>query len=164
MKTTAKTFRLIPELVPRPLWGVSAPRALKKSTAWKAIRTETLTTAGDKCQFCDTGAQLECHDKWEYDDKKATATLVGFECRCKMCHFATHIGRAMTLGPMYLQQAVAQLCKVNACTVKDIDDILSVEMPLWEKRNKKRWTVVIAPDLLKRYPRLAEVPAMMSVK
>src|SRR5580704_3671740 len=95
-------FKLVPELVPRPLWGISAPRVLKKSTAWRAIRLETFAEAGNKCEFCNTGTQLECHDKWKYDDKKCVATLIGFESRCKACHFATHIGRAMTLGPNYL--------------------------------------------------------------
>jgi hypothetical protein len=160
MKTKTKTYRLMPELVPRPLWGISAPRALKKSTAWKVIREETIAEAGGRCQFCDTDTQPECHDKWKYDDKKCVATLVGFEIRCKACHFATHIGRAMTLGPAYLQEAVEQICKVNGCTVKNVDDILSVEMPLWEKRNKKKWTVVVAPPLLKRYPRLEAIPLM----
>ena len=40
-------------------------------------------TVGDRCQFCNADARLECHDKWEYDDKECVATLVGFEIRCK---------------------------------------------------------------------------------
>ena len=72
-------YKLVPELVPRPLWGISAPRALKKSAAWKAIREETLSEVGEKCQFCDAEARLECHYKWDYGDKKGVAILVGFE-------------------------------------------------------------------------------------
>src|SRR5580704_9555102 len=97
---------LAPELVPKPLWGVSAYRALGKSSPWKAIRLDTLKKASNKCGFCDSHSGLECHDQWKYDDKKCTATLVGFEIRCKLCHLATHIGRAMQLG--LLQEAVAQ--------------------------------------------------------
>jgi hypothetical protein len=159
MKTRTER-RLVPELVPKPLWGISAPRALKKSTAWKAIRKDTLAEMGNRCQFCDTEVKLECHDKWKYDDKKCVATLVGFEIRCKACHFATHIGLAMQLG--YLREAAEQICKVNGCSLKDVEDILSVEMPQWEKRSKRKWTVIIAPALLKRYPRLAEVPMMLN--
>jgi hypothetical protein len=152
------SHRLVPELVPRPLWGISAPRALKKSTAWKTIRKETLSEVGDRCQFCNADARLECHDKWEYDDKECVATLVGFEIRCKACHFATHIGRAMQLG--LLHEAAAQLCKVNGCTASDVDGMVDAAMSLWKKRNEKRWTVVVVPALLKRYPRLQEVPLL----
>jgi hypothetical protein len=34
-------------------------------------------------------------------------------------------------------------------------------MSQWEKRSEKKWTVVVAPVLLKRYPRLQEVPLMV---
>jgi hypothetical protein len=154
------SYKLVPDLVPRPLWGISAPRALKKSADWKAIRKETLAEVGDKCQFCDADARLECHDKWEYDDKECVATLVGFEIRCKACHFVTHIGRAMQLG--LLHEAAGHLRKVNGCTERDVDLMVAAAMSSWKKRNQKRWTVVVAPALLKRYPRLQEVPLMAS--
>ena len=152
--------KLVPELVPEPLWGVSAYRALGKSAPWKAIRKDTLERVSDRCEFCDSDAGLECHDKWTYDDKTCVATLIGFEIRCKLCHLATHIGRAMQLG--LLQDAVAQLCKVNRCTVSDVEGMIDAEMPLWKKRSRKKWTVVVAPTLLKRYPRLQAVPHMMT--
>ena len=101
---------------------------------------------------------LECHDKWEYDDKKCVATLVKFEIRCKACHFVTHIGRAMQLG--LLHEAVAHLRKVNGRTEKDVERMVGAAMSLWKKRNQKKWTVVVAPALLKQYPRLREVSFM----
>jgi hypothetical protein len=153
--------KLVPELVPEPLWGVSAYRALGKSTPWKAIRQDTLHEASNRCQFCGSeGPQLACHDKWEYDDRKCIATLIGFEIRCPLCHLATHIGRAMRIG--HLQEAVEHICKVNGCTVKDVEKVIDAEMPLWKKRSKKKWTVVVAPALLKRYPRLQAVPPSVS--
>jgi hypothetical protein len=155
-----KTHKLVPELVPRPLWGISAPRALNKSTAWKAIRKDTIAEAGNRCLFCSTDTRLECHDKWKYDDKNCVATLVGFEIRCKMCHMATHIGRARKLG--FLAEAVMHICSVNGCTPDDVRKIVDAEMPRWERRSKKRWTVVVAPTLLKRYPSLQAVPLMTS--
>lgn len=151
-------LKLVPELVPKPLWGISAPHALNKSTAWKSIRKDTLAEAGNRCQFCGTDTRLECHDKWEYDDKKSIATLIGFEIRCKMCHMATHIGRARQLG--FLREAVMHICNVNRCTPDDVSKVVDAEMPLWEKRSKKKWTVAVAPALLKRYPRLEAVPLM----
>lgn len=97
--------KLVPELVPEPLWGVSAYRALGKSTPWKAIRQDTLNEASNRCQFCDSEEpQLACHDKWEYDDRKGIAKLIGFETRCPLCHLATHIGRAMRIGHLRSRQ------------------------------------------------------------
>jgi hypothetical protein len=167
-KTTAKkksrvkpkTYRLMPELVPAPLWRVSAYRLFGKTKPWKEIRQDTLELAGNKCGACDAdGPQLSCHDAWSYDDTRCIATLIGFEIRCHPCHNATHIGRANALG--YEQEAHAQLRTVNGCTQREVDAMVEAAMNLWEKRSRKAWTVIVAPYLLERYPRLAEVPLMV---
>ena len=153
-------FRLIPELVPAPLWGISAYRVFGRTKAWKEIRQDALAKADNQCESCEAdGPQLACHDKWKYDDKTRVATLVGFEIRCLLCHNATHIGRASALG--FEQEAIAQLCKVNRCTEREVEQVVDTAMSLWEKRSQKRWTVAVAPALLKRYPRLAEVPQIV---
>jgi hypothetical protein len=155
-----KTYRLAPELIPAPLWGVSAYRRFAKTKPWKEIRQDTLELAGNKCGACDAdGPQLSCHDAWSYDDKRCVATLIGFEIRCQACHNATHIGRANALG--FEQDAHAQLRTVNGCTQDEVDAMVDAAMELWEKRSAKTWTVVVAPYLLERYPRLAEVPQMV---
>jgi hypothetical protein len=161
MKT--KTYRLLPELIPEPLWGVSAYRVFGKTKPWKEIRQETLENAGNRCESCEAdGPQLACHDKWKYDDKTRVATLIGFEIRCILCHSATHIGRAIELG--FEQDAIRQLCKVNRCTEREVEEMIVAAMSQWEERSEKKWTIVIAPALLKRYPRLQEVPLMMSAR
>lgn len=159
MKTAS--YRLVPELIPAPLWGVSAYRVFGKTKPWKEIRQETLEKAHNKCESCDSdGPQLACHDKWKYDDKTHVATLVGFEVRCVLCHSATHIGRANALG--FEREAIEQLCRVNRCTERQVRETIEAAMSVWEKRCQKKWTVVVAPALLKRYPRLAEVPQMIN--
>jgi hypothetical protein len=156
----SKTYRLMPELVPAPLWGVSAYRLFGKTKPWKEIRQDTLQLAGNKCGACDAnGPRLSCHDAWSYDDKTCVATLIGFEIRCHSCHNATHIGRANALG--FEHEAHAQLRKVNGCTQDEVDAIVDAAMALWERRGAKTWTVVVASYLLERYPRLAEVPQMV---
>jgi hypothetical protein len=155
------TYRLVPELVPFPLWGVSAYQALGKTKPWKEIRQDALEKSSHRCESCDSdGPRLSCHDKWEYDDKKCVASLVGFEIRCPLCHLATHIGRANAEG--FGQDAIQQLCKVNRCTERDAEQIVAAAMSLWDRRSKKKWTVVAAPALLKGYPRLQEVPLMVT--
>jgi hypothetical protein len=158
--SVAKTYRLMPEPVPAPLWGVSAYRLFGKTKPWKEIRRDTLQLAGNKCGGCDAdGPQLACHDAWSYDDTRCVATLIGFEIRCHACHNATHVGRANALG--LEQDAHAQLREVNGCTQNEVDAMVDAAMDLWEKRSAKTWTVVVAPYLLERYPRLAEVPLMI---
>ena len=152
-----KRYRLVPELVPLPLWGISAYRALGRSTPWKVIRLDTLEAASHKCQFCGSDEpRLACHDKWQYDDKKRAARLIGFEIRCPLCHLATHMGRAAALG--YAEEATQQLRKVNGCTNRDVDLMLAAAMSLWARRSEKKWIVTVAPALLKRYPRLQALP------
>jgi hypothetical protein len=48
-----KTYRLMPELVPAPLWGVSAYRRFGKTRPWKEIRQDALELAENKCGACD---------------------------------------------------------------------------------------------------------------
>jgi len=109
------------------------------------------------CQFCGSDeARLSCHDKWRYDDKKRVAKLIGFEIRCALCHLATHIGRATDLG--YEKEAMQQLRKVNCCTKKEVELMVKISMLAWQIRSAKKWTVIVSPALLKRYPRLEVVP------
>ena len=161
-KTNAKTYRLMPELIPAPFWGVSAYRHFGKTKPWKEIRQDTLANADYRCESCEAdGPQLACHDKWKYDDKTRVATLVGFEIRCLLCHNATHVGRAIELG--FEQDAIQQLRKVNRCADREVVEMIAAARSQWEKRSEKKWTVAIAPALLKRYPRLGEVPVMLEL-
>jgi hypothetical protein len=149
-------YKLVPELVPLPLWGISAYRALGRSTPWKKIRQDTLESASHKCQSCGSRKPLlSCHDKWRYDDKKRVAKLIGFEIRCALCHLATHIGRAAAIG--YEKEAMQQLRKVNRCTKKEVDLMIEIAMLEWRVRSSKKWAMIVAPKLLKRYQRLASV-------
>jgi len=156
-KSATLKLRLAPELVPAPLWGISAYRRFGKTKLWREIRQAALEVSDQKCGACGSdGSQLSCHDAWSYNDKTCVATLIGFEIRCQACHNATHIGRANALG--FEQEAYAQLRLVNGCTQQEVDAIVAAAMELWEKRSAKSWTVVVAPYLLEMYPQLAEVP------
>ena len=151
------SYKLFPELIPLPLWRISAYRALGRSTPWKKIRKDTLESASHKCQSCGSRKPLlSCHDKWRYDDKKRVAKLIGFEIRCALCHLATHIGRAAAIG--YEKEAMQQLRKVNRCSNKEVELMIEIAMLDWRVRSAKKWKVIVSPSLLKRYPRLEAVP------
>ena len=156
-----KMYRLVPELVPRDLWGRSAFQMLKGKAAWtKKIRPNAIAAAGNRCQICDDTADvLVCHDKWNYDDKTRVATLIGFEIHCKTCDAVTHVGRAAQMGDpdQVLRKAVITLCAVNECDPPEAMKIIVDALDLWMKRSKKKWKVTVSPKLLKGYPELKEL-------
>ena len=161
-KPRTKQYCLIPEMVPRDLWGRSAYRMLGGRTVWKnRIRPDALVQSKGRCGVCTAKAErLICHDKWLYDDKKAIATLVGFEMHCDLCDMVTHIGRAMQVQDqrIVVMAAVGHLSKVNKCDEVVALDILSTARDLWEKRSRKAWKISVNPKLLENYPELKGLP------
>ena len=151
-------LRLTPELVPAPLWGRSAYRLLGRGAHWKAIRRDTLQAASHRCSICGSDkGQLSCHEKWRYNERRATATLIGFEIHCSDCDAVTHAGRATALG--LGDVVVRQLCKLNGCTAPQAKRMIEAAIVVWEKRSAKLWKVVVAAPLLKAYPQLQVLQA-----
>lgn len=157
--TTAepKKFSFVPELVPRCLFGRSAYRMLGKRKAWKNIQQDARITADHCCVTCGSNKrQLSCHEKWDYDDSKATATLVGFEINCQSCHMVSHAGRAMAHG--FENELITHLCQMNQCTEAEAHGMIDAAMVQWRKRNERDWKIIVAPAMLKMYPELAGLP------
>lgn len=99
---------------------------------------------------------MTCHEKWCYDDKLHTATLVGFEIHCSNCDLATHSGRAFNLG--YGDIVISQLCAVNRWKPEEAVNALKDAMKIWEKRSKRKWKIKVAAVLVSRYPELKALP------
>jgi hypothetical protein len=155
-----KPNRIMPELVPAPLWGRSASKMLRGRAAWKVIRQDALSQAQECCSICGSGeGQLSCHDKWQYDDKKCTATLAGFEVHCANCDSVVHAGRAIKLG--YGEIVVSHLAAINGWNAKRAIEVLQEAMDVWRNRSAKDWSIVVAPALLKRYPALTALPSFV---
>lgn len=150
--------KLQPELVPEPLWGISAYRLLGRGARWKQIRRDTLEGAGHRCSVCSASSPpLICHEKWDYDDKNTTATLMGFVILCAACDAATHMGRAVQHGQSDI--ALKQLCRVNGITLAEANRLFLKVMTAWQGRSRKKWRVTVAKSLLKQYPQLKVVMA-----
>jgi hypothetical protein len=148
-------LKLMPHLVPKPLWGKSAANLLKRAV-WEGIRREALQTARHVCQVCSDaalGSALTCHELWDYDDKRGTATLVGLRMQCRGCDSAVHMGRAVKRG--FGNVALAQLVKVNGIKPREAKLLYRTAMDEWKQRNKKQWRIVVVKSLLERYPELA---------
>ena len=145
--------RLSPELVPEPLWGLSAYRLLGRGSKWKRIREDALRVASNRCSVCgDATNQLQCNEQWRYDDKRGIAELIAFVILCHHCHLVTHMGRAIAHG--YGDQALSHLAAVNGVTHSQAKAIVAEAMRRWRARSSRSWKVAVAQGLLDKYPQL----------
>jgi hypothetical protein len=151
-----RKLKLLPRLVPKPLWGRSARKLFGWTPPWKTIRSEALHRAHDRCSICgDTTGPLHCDEEWDYSDQAGTATLVGFRAICESCHDVVHIARSTAHGKG--REARRHMSRVNGLTSSDTEKIISKSMEAWRGRSQKEWRVVVHPDLLRRYPQLAKL-------
>jgi len=151
--TVSQVLKLTPHLVPKPLWGKSAANLLK-GAVWNRIRADVLQAARHACEVCSASESVMiCHELWDYDDERGTATLIGMRIQCRNCDCAVHMGRARKRG--FGDVALAQLVKVNCIPVREAKMLYRGAMDKWKQRNKKKWRIVVAKSLLQRYPELA---------
>jgi hypothetical protein len=164
----SKPYRLVPELIPGDLWGRSAYKMFAGRGIWtKKIRPDALAKASNACEIClKKGGRLICHDKWRYDDKRATARLIGFEIHCGDCDAVTHLGRMMQVGDSedVIIAAVIHMCNVNGFETLTATRILRDPHEIWEKRNKKKRKIEVDLALLKLYPELEALPRFRPTK
>lgn len=151
----SQDLKLMPHLVPKPLWGKSAANLLKRA-AWERIRRDAQEAARHACQVCSDAAPanaLNCHELWDYDDQRGTAELVGLKMQCRDCDAAVHMGRAVKKG--FGNRALAQLVKVNGISAAQAKMLYRRALDEWKRRNKSEWRIAVAKPLLERYPELA---------
>src|SRR5580704_19112448 len=152
---TTRELKLVPHLVPKPLWGKSAANLLKRSV-WERIRRDALELAGQACQVCSDGSALIiCHELWDYDDERGIAALEGLRIQCRNCDRAVHMGRTFKhAGREGYLAAIAQLRRVNGIGVSEAELLYRSAMDTWKQRSKMEWRIIVAKSLLERYPEL----------
>ena len=137
------------ELVPSSCWLSNVRSAVSRSQ-WDLIRKKVYTEAYDACQICGgVGPKhaVECHEIWEYDDKKLIQKLVGMIALCPACHGVKHIGLAQVRGRG--DQALMHLMKVNKLKKKDAEKYVEEAFKIWADRSSKQWQLDIS--VLKEY-------------
>lgn len=149
-----------PELIPEPLWNISAAALLgRKSKAWRQVRSDALTSAGDGCSACGEvsagGKHMVCDELWDYDEQHDVATLGGVRILCPACDFARHFARAGQLGRG--AGALATLARVNGISKAEARALQDEALAEWKRRSRRAWTVRVSGELLRRYPALARV-------
>jgi hypothetical protein len=128
------------ELVPESLWNMNV-RAVVSKDEWDIIRKEVYKKAGYRCEICGGVGDkwpVECHERWEYDDKKRVQKLVGFIALCPNCHMVKHIGYANVRG--LKDRALFHLARVNKIGMREANRMVDDAFREWHGRNLWKWT------------------------
>ena len=140
----SKTDELLTiELVPSTSWYNNLRKYMSKED-WDKIRKRTNAEYGHRCGICGAEGRLNCHEIWEYDDKKHIQKLMGFIALCYMCHHVKHIGLAETLsseGKLDYEKVVKHFMKVNNCDYKIFKKHRERAFDEWRKRSQHEWCV-----------------------
>lgn len=150
MSTSSKNIdnqlKLTIELVPKSSWFNNV-RSLVDGPTWDKFRNECYAKANYVCEICgETGKTqkfkhaVECHEKWEYDYKKKTQTLVGFIALCPHCHMVKHAGRTATVG-LGQEFVIKRLMKINNQTLNEAKSYFLGSFDQWRIRSKEQWRI-----------------------
>ena len=151
------TLRLVPELVPSPLWGRSASRLLRTAD-WRRVRARHLDDVGPACEVCGREQEkgLICHERWLHDRPPA-AILGALRMQCRMCDLATHVGLADSRGRG--RPARVQLARVNGITAAEVEVLIEAAYERHARLSARTdWTVTVHPPLVEVHPELAALP------
>lgn len=143
MKEKPKEFKLKIELVPSTSWYDNLRKYISKEN-WDKIRKKVYANYGYKCGICNEEGRLNCHEIWEYDDKKYIQRLVGFIALCDMCHHVKHIGLAGILanaGKLDYEKVVEHFIKVNNCNRDTFEKHKEKAFDDWRERSSHEWHV-----------------------
>jgi hypothetical protein len=133
--------RLTVELVPSTCWFSNLRSELSKEE-WDRLRRATYERAGQRCEVCGqrgTTHPVECHEVWEYDDKKHVQSLAGLVALCPACHESKHMGFASATGRS--AQARTHLARVNGWSMDSVELYLEAEFEQWSIRSQHEWTL-----------------------
>ena len=141
-----KPFLLVPESIPKPLWGKSLSHREAKLCSyslWKRIKRNVISYYKRRCSYCgfelgDTGrprrGELFCHEVWEYDDINRVQKLVDFRTACVNCNDVLHLGRLNILLQQGLvtedrhTEIIKHLYQVNGIVLRIQEDIYQAEL------------------------------------
>ena len=143
MNMKSKELQLKIELVPSTSWYDNLRKVLPKSE-WDKIRKAAYVNYGHWCGICGTEGRLNCHEIWEYDDKKHIQKLKGFIALCDMCHHVKHIGLTGILaseGKLDYEKVIEHFMKVNNCDRRTFEEHKKRAFDEWRKRSQHEWHV-----------------------
>lgn len=138
-----KDLKLTIELVPQTSWYNNLRKVVTPQT-WDAIRRQAYRDAGYRCGICGARGQMNCHERWAYDDDAHVQTLLGFIALCSLCHHVKHIGLAAILaaeGELDYEEVIAHFMRVNECDRATFEAHRQHAVRVWQERSQAAWTV-----------------------
>jgi hypothetical protein len=152
----APSERLDPELIPEPLWAISAARLFgRKSKSWRPIRSSALESAGDTCSACREmipgGKGMVCDELWSYDEGQKVATLTGVRILCPGCDLAHHFARGSSVSAAMLLPR----SRVNGISGEQARALQAEATAVWRRHSALAWTVRVSEPFLAACPALA---------
>lgn len=143
-----KSNKLTIELIPRTSFYRNVRSNVSKQR-WDELRKYCYQKANHKCEICgDTGKKqgydhnVECHEVWDYDDKRKIQSLVRLIALCPKCHKVKHIGLAQINGEEDMCRM--HLMKVNNISEFDADNYIEDSFQIWLERSDYDWQVDIS--------------------
>ena len=143
MKEQAKELKLKIGLVPSASWYDNLRKHMDRKD-WDQTRHKVYAEYGSRCGICGAEGRLNCHEIWEYDDKKHVQRLIGFIALCDMCHHVKHIGLAGILAEreeLDYEKVVEHFMKVNNCGRNTFVKYRREAFTQWEERSSHKWQV-----------------------
>ena len=143
-----KPLKLNFEILPSGAFNYNLRTTLSKK-AWDFIRKDAYARYNHKCAICNAkNTRLEAHEKWEFDAKNHTQTLVDVIAVCHSCHAVIHISRTQLVGNEDL--AIKHFKRVNNADFTDYTKALKKANETNADLDKiDDWVLVL--DFLKRY-------------
>ena len=132
------------ELVPQSSWFTNLRSKLSKEK-WDELRRASYRKAGYVCEICGGKGlthPVECHETWEYDDKKLVQKLTGLISLCPLCHKVKHIGLSQMRGEYDI--CVKHLMVVNKWTLEQARQHIDATVRQWQKHSLDDWTIDIS--------------------
>lgn len=129
------------DLVPKTAW-FSNLRSELTADEWTLVKRATFGPARYRCQACGgKGDQhpVECHERWDYDERTSVQTLLGTVALCPACHEATHFGLARVRGRDHM--AKRHLMTVNGWSDAQLHSHIRESMEAWKRRSERTWTL-----------------------
>lgn len=137
------------ELVPQTSW-MNNVRAVLTAKQWNALRDIVADKAWNVCEICGgvgPAHPVECHEIWNYDERKQIQKLTGMLALCPDCHQVKHFGLARVMGKA--DKALKHLMKINSMKKKEAEAYVEEAFKTWKRRSALEWTLDLS--CLKRY-------------
>jgi hypothetical protein len=139
MKDSALKLKI--DLVPETCWHKNLRKQMRQSQ-WDKLRKKVYGDQGNVCGICGAKGKLNCHEFWNYDEKRLIQKLMGFQAVCKMCHLVTHFGLTEILGAqghLDVEAVIKHFMKVNRVNRAVFESHKTEAFRAWRERSMAKW-------------------------